>query len=295
MTWDMKKYKEQIARLRLLGNETSLHPLRREQIKAAILENITVQNLFSTGRVNNRGRGKLMAWLAKYSAVVIAGLGLVTFTAFAANSAKPGDVLFPVKKAVEQAQIVLAPSVQSKAELQAEFAQRRLQELSQVAADKQVPQQFKAEVAQQTQTDINNAINTLDEVQKKLEDNGDQQAAKAVGKASEKLIHATQATQEEVNRMGIELHAEDNMPMSEMPAAKLDNFQDKHSEGKVNQGKKDILQSQQKNIQPGSQSGEQNNIQDNNIQDYQDGNTMFQNNRGVGNGFDFNLFFRHKD
>ncbi|MBU6447883.1 hypothetical protein KGQ24_03545 [Patescibacteria group bacterium] len=292
----MKKYKEQIARLRLLGNETSLHPLRREQIKAAVLEKITGQHSFSTGHVNIRRRGKLMIWMARYSAVVIAGLGLVTFTAFASNSAKPGDVLFPVKKVVEQAQIALSPSAQSKAELQAEFAQRRLQELSQVASDKQAPQQFKAEVAKQTQTDINNAINTLDEVQKKLEDNGDRQGAKAVSKASEKLMQATQATQEAVNGMGIEFQTEDNMPM---PAAKLNNSEDKHSEDKANQEKKVIPQTQQDSasteVQSGEQDNNQNNSQDNNTQDNQDNNMMFQNNNSAGRGFDFNLFFRNKD
>lgn len=287
MTLGMKKYKNQIERLKILSSETPLHPLRKEQIKAEILGAINggAAAGISMRHVHAKAKGRFMVWITKYSAVIIAGFGLVAFTAFASNSAKPGDVLFPVKKVVEQAQIALSPSVQSKAELQAEFAQRRLQELSQVAADKQAPQQFKAQVAQQTQTDINNAIHTLDDVHKKLEDKGDKQGAQAVDKASQQLIKATEATQEAVTGMGIELNTEDTMPAppampsASQPALEGKHNEDKHNGDKQNQNQKSI----EKNGVPQAQ------------QDSESGNMAPEGSSGLENGFNFNMFIKPKD
>ncbi len=292
MAWNTKKYNKQIEGIKLLESETSLHPLRREQIKTAVFENIRSQPAYAkqVGYANLRRRGKITVWFAKYSAVIIAGLGLVTFTAFASNNAKPGDVLFPVKKVVEQAQIVLAPSDQSKAELQAKFAQRRLQELSQVAADKQAPQQFKAEVAEQTQTEVNKAINVLNNVQRKLEDQGNGQGAQDVVKASQQLMRATQATKQEVTAVGIDLHTEDD---ANAPAVK-ENSQENPGKRNDNKPGREVNGQQpagtQINVkQPDSGDNGKGSTQPDNE------NSSFDNNSGSDSGFNLNLFFRPKN
>jgi hypothetical protein len=56
--------------------------------------------------------------------------GGVGMTAFAAQSALPGDVLYPVKTNIEQVQLTLSTNPSGRAQLQLEFAERRLLEIA---------------------------------------------------------------------------------------------------------------------------------------------------------------------
>ena len=60
-------------------------------------------------------------------AFLFGGAGM---TAMAAQSALPGDILYPVKTGIESVQLVLSASAAERAELQMGFAERRLEEIA---------------------------------------------------------------------------------------------------------------------------------------------------------------------
>jgi len=82
-------------------------------------------------------RGSFLAQFALRPAVIMAAIFLIIFstsiyTISAANGSLPGDRLFPVKIALEQARLLATPSAEGKAELQSEIISTRLSELDQV-------------------------------------------------------------------------------------------------------------------------------------------------------------------
>src|SRR5581483_6254426 len=93
-----KKFNKEIGALKALPAENQLHPLRKEQIKHRVLEAITAMAKPASKPLTWQERGHS---LLRYLIAVVAGLSLVAGTAFAANGAKPGDPLFPVKKVTE--------------------------------------------------------------------------------------------------------------------------------------------------------------------------------------------------
>lgn len=60
-------------------------------------------------------------------------LFVISTTAVSAN-ALPGDILYPVKRQVENTRVLLAPTQQAKQELELNFAEERLRELEKVQA-----------------------------------------------------------------------------------------------------------------------------------------------------------------
>ena len=68
--------------------------------------------------------------LAVFIAVFVLVFGGASATAYAAQSSLPGDALYPVKTGLEQTQVRLSSDAADQAELQLEFAQRRLQEIA---------------------------------------------------------------------------------------------------------------------------------------------------------------------
>lgn len=61
---------------------------------------------------------------------VVVLFGGASVTAYASQSALPGDALYPVKTGIESTQITLANDAYVKAQLNLEFAQRRMEEIS---------------------------------------------------------------------------------------------------------------------------------------------------------------------
>jgi hypothetical protein len=72
-------------------------------------------------------------WVSVATALAVIVFG-GTGTVFAANSAQPDNILYPVKLATESVRISLASSDQAKAELYAEFADRRVSEIVTMAS-----------------------------------------------------------------------------------------------------------------------------------------------------------------
>jgi hypothetical protein len=83
-------------------------------------------------------------------------------TALAAQSALPGDTLYPLKITLEQTRLSLARSAVDRAELQMEFAQRRLVEIEGLIAEGRYRNIVSA--TQEFESYINNALIEADRI-----------------------------------------------------------------------------------------------------------------------------------
>jgi hypothetical protein len=87
------------------------------------------------GASTNNGKRKLaISTLAAILLVVVVLFGGASATAYASQSALPGDALYPLKTSLEQTQITLANDAYNQAKLHLEFAQRRLDEIKELLA-----------------------------------------------------------------------------------------------------------------------------------------------------------------
>ena len=82
--------------------------------------------------MNNGSRKFAVSTLVAILFVVVIIFGGASATAYAAQSALPGDALYPVKTSLEQTQISLANDAYNQAQLNLEFAQRRLNEIKEL-------------------------------------------------------------------------------------------------------------------------------------------------------------------
>ncbi|SRR6266404_2530728 len=211
MMFNVKKFNKEIAALAGLKNSGDvLTPQEQNQIKAQILKAIAEPAAASApGYFWTARRQKI----ARYISTVILGLSLVGGTAFASSgAAKPGDLLYPLKRTKEKVWLNLAVSEELKASLKAKFAQERLKELNELLIDQSTtndsssvnqasganatatPGHIKAvnsgtlnnkhllqmAAKQEAGTEVSQALQALEQVQTKLEANGNTQAAISV-------------------------------------------------------------------------------------------------------------------
>ena len=107
--------------------------------------------------MRRRAPGLLAVWpalarTALITAVFLAGFAAGTYGAVAASAQSlPGDALYGVKRAAEQAQLLLATDPVSKARLEAEFSERRVDEVEAVTASGRVaPVEFTGRIEAMT-------------------------------------------------------------------------------------------------------------------------------------------------
>lgn len=84
--------------------------------------------------INNGKRKLAFSTLAAVLLVIVVLFGGASATAYASQSALPGDALYPLKTSLEQTQITLANDAYNQAKLHLEFAQRRLDEIKELLA-----------------------------------------------------------------------------------------------------------------------------------------------------------------
>lgn len=119
--------------------------------------------------------------MRKLSSAIAAILLLILFTfgggvlvAHAADGAVPGDALYPVDLAAEQVQLALTASLEQKAELRAQFAQERVQEIQTLLQEGKVDQIPAALQNLETQ------LAATAQLTAQMEQKGDTQAARRV-------------------------------------------------------------------------------------------------------------------
>ena len=101
--------------------------------------------LHARGQKRQRQGVPLFGWLPRWATAVAFALFLVLVagggTVAAASSSLPGEILYPVKLATEQVRLAFAFSDTGKAELYAQFAVRRSEEIAKIAG-KDEPQRI---------------------------------------------------------------------------------------------------------------------------------------------------------
>jgi len=88
----------------------------------------------AAGRAPSRGRRLRPAFALAGVALVVAMLGSISGIAYAAEASLPGDGLYPVKQAIEQAQLALSQTPEAEAQLLARLSEERLREAQQLSA-----------------------------------------------------------------------------------------------------------------------------------------------------------------
>lgn len=108
----------------------------RDAFTAVVPEAVAARHLEAIGRAQSpSGRHRLVhapRWRRRTAAALVAAVLVLASgagTVWAAQSALPGDVLYPVKRASESVRLALARDPGAKARLHLELADRRLEEL----------------------------------------------------------------------------------------------------------------------------------------------------------------------
>lgn len=139
----LKKFNKEISALKQVGKTRSLHPLKKADIKAQVLKRINEEPIAE--RVLAKNINFSFKKIFYYSSVALAGIMLVSGTAFASAVSKPGDLLYSLKRAKESVQLQFAATDETKASLQADFAKERLSELKIIQAEEQLSIDVKKE------------------------------------------------------------------------------------------------------------------------------------------------------
>jgi hypothetical protein len=178
----MERFKQLKNILKSLKNaDSELHPLRKEQLRADLLNrisgNLGETNSFAQRYIGQERKYKYMPYFASLLVALVALGG----TTVAADQSKPGDVFFPLKKAQENVRLHLSASDNTKAEVRIKMAEERLDELKSIIEEKN--SEHKVKVEAESKAEVSAAIDRLTEVQAKLEEKGNTQAAAAVNAA----------------------------------------------------------------------------------------------------------------
>jgi len=156
---------------------------RLQNIKEKVMSMVIRQAAVNSSAGSKAGGG-VMAYMkahgeeaARYIISVLIGITLVGGSAFASNSAKPGDFLYTVKRVKEEARLLVTFSPQARANLQAQFAIERMQDL----------QDMQPQAQAQAGAEVSNAIKSLTKVENELKAKGNLSAAAEVQTEIDKL------------------------------------------------------------------------------------------------------------
>ncbi len=169
-------------------------------------ESITLQQqvrgTFKAFVPNNFGewiRRPLIAFMSLIT--VLAGGSIMSVSA--AEQALPGDLLYGLKLATEQARLAFTPVKEERLKLKTEFTSRRVDELKQVADDGQHPDRV-VQVAEILKRDLDTLKQQLDEVVQEVPAANAAAAAKLVDQKSTEVINALQGTKSQLSPENIE-------------------------------------------------------------------------------------------
>jgi len=201
---DMNNFNKEIELLKKLKKASVLDAGRKEQLKQNIMQQIAAPEPATAAAQSPAPRSQRLWSVLRYGFSAALGISLVAGTAFASNSAKPGDPLFPVKKLKENIQVTLTTNDQAKADLQSEIAEDRLHALieikskdqtaastgtppnqgqtaaSQTAVQSSATVQANPKLEHEAAEELTNAVNHLRETQRKLRQRGNTQAAASI-------------------------------------------------------------------------------------------------------------------
>ncbi|MFA5935818.1 MAG: DUF5667 domain-containing protein [Patescibacteria group bacterium] len=187
-------------------------------------------------------RGPVMATLA----ILIAAMGGSVASVSAAERSLPGDFLYSVKLATEQARLAFTPTKEDKLKLKIEFTTRRGEELRNVAqSDVSEKSDRVVQAAEILKRDLDTVQKQLDDVNADGEAKAVVEVARLVDQTSNDLVRTLQDTK-------LELPAETQEKITEAQAAASDTavkaigvIVEKHEESNENASETEVVQALQ--------------------------------------------------
>lgn len=205
--FNRNKFKPEFLRLQKAARLLDLAPGRQEAIRSKVLSAIQIvpQAIPEPGTSLTSRR---LIWLPRFGMTVLVGIVVLGGTVYASGRALPGDVLYPVKLAKERVELGLAPQGEPKALVVAKHAEERLNELSTLTAEenntvldiRKQSTDKQQEVRHEADVQVRSAINTLIEVKKQLESQGNQTAAASVDGVLTRLLAKAKSQDIEVEK-----------------------------------------------------------------------------------------------
>ena len=110
----------------------------KNRVKARMMQEIIhiSENQFASRKLNTFSFWRHTVWVRVVAialAVCLLLTGSTAGTVYAAQHSLPGDVIYPVKTGIESLRLAFAPDAATRTDLNMQFAQRRLEEMNQVA------------------------------------------------------------------------------------------------------------------------------------------------------------------
>lgn len=190
-----------IAKIRNSVQE-SLDPAARERILARVLQEFRqVTQATSEGRTRYvpmqhafRQQPSLLFKTVAAALVLALGIG----TTVAAEGARPGDPLYRWERGVEQVRLGMTVGGEARAKFEATIAEEREQELQELKNEKS---KSAPAAEQETTKALEEAIETVTEVQQKQEQKGNERAAETLHKVQERLKELQKRHRESSSRL----------------------------------------------------------------------------------------------
>ncbi|TAK58837.1 hypothetical protein EPO14_03355 [Patescibacteria group bacterium] len=165
--------------IKKVGDATSLSALEQEKLESGLTEYMAMKPLRTVdsaqGKNYMEAKDSLFPGLffmhskRKYIPIaIILGLLLSGTASYAAEGAMPGDLLYPVKVGVNEKVVsTLAVSAESKATLEAKFAERRLVEATNLAVDNKLTAHIRAKLSDDFAKHADSAVARTKDLEKK--------------------------------------------------------------------------------------------------------------------------------
>lgn len=179
-----KKYEKEITELRRFAQEAEFPSARQAELRASLLRRLETST--KPGIVQSAPAVSIGVFRRyRFFFASLAGLFLVagSTVAMSANTV-PGDALYPVKIAKENAQMDLTFSETAKVQLSTDFAQERLSELNKIESAGKTGTAFQ----QQAQTAVAGAVQTLLKTRDQLQEKNSGQSVAAVSQTIDRLV-----------------------------------------------------------------------------------------------------------
>lgn len=171
----------------------------RARVKTRVL-----QNLDKTPMVHAERVARTWTFVyTRFALVAVCILVLLTGTAYASSSAIPGDVLYPVKRAVEDTRVKLASSSETKAKLQVQFTEERLQELEKVEQQSPLKRTTTLRTNPDTQPAVTPAVPPTVNIEPEPE-HEDTPAENSAREEISKALESLEKTREDLHKQGKE-------------------------------------------------------------------------------------------
>lgn len=164
--------------IKKVGDTTSLSALEQEKLEGVLMEYMAMKPLrgvhSSKDERHVETKGGFFPSLFMHSkrryvpVAIVLGLLLSGTASYAAEGALPGDLLYPVKIGVnEKVGSALALSAESKATLEAKFAERRLSEATNLAADNRLTADTSSKLSNDFAKHADEAVAETEKIEKK--------------------------------------------------------------------------------------------------------------------------------